>query len=538
MPAALLVFSTLTLPGCAFVSDADLASRLDGDGDGIGRPEDCDDEDPTVGAERTWFVDADGDGFGGTVTATQCQADAGLSAVGDDCDDANPAVYPGAPEVCNGADDDCDTVADDGVEPPDWYFDGDDDGYGDPARPLGETSCSPPEGYVDSNTDCNDADPTLNPTTPWYPDADGDGYGDTSQPMLSCVQPPGRIRDGADCDDVRADVSPAGQEVCDGLDVDEDCDGAADDADPSAGGQTLWYADSDADGLGTVFHTTWACDAPVGYAGNRLDCDDDDHAVTRECLWVQVSAGEHHTCGLLGDGTVKCWGYDSHGALTPPDEGFVQISTGAQFACGVLASGQIRCWGYDGDGQTDAPAGTFTQVDVDYSYACATSTDGTITCWGTPPWGDPPPTGAGFQTVRTGYTAACALDSAGNVSGWYGATSATGPYVDAQAFGADCVRLDPTGELSNLPASWDGLVVQSGVAAFSAKGFNGALLCTIDTSGAVACTGGDGQGQDQPPTGHFVSISAGENHACGITSEGAALCWGADGNGECDVPTE
>lgn len=65
-------------PGCALVSDADLAARMDLDGDGIERPADCDDTDPTVG-ELTFYADGDGDGYGGSVEVEACAPPGGAA---------------------------------------------------------------------------------------------------------------------------------------------------------------------------------------------------------------------------------------------------------------------------------------------------------------------------------------------------------------------------------------------------------------------------------------------------------------------------
>jgi len=62
-----------------------------------------------------WFGDADGDGYGDPlVTQVSCTQPAGYVALGTDCNDANPAIHPGAAEICNGLDDDCNAVVDDG----------------------------------------------------------------------------------------------------------------------------------------------------------------------------------------------------------------------------------------------------------------------------------------------------------------------------------------------------------------------------------------------------------------------------------------
>ena len=86
-------------------------------------------------------------------------------------------------------------------------------------------------------------------------DADGDGY-DL----------------GVDCDDNNAAISPDSEEVCDGFD--NDCDGEIDEDD--AIDVSTWYADSDADGYGDSETTKTACDSPVDYVSNDLDCDDSD----------------------------------------------------------------------------------------------------------------------------------------------------------------------------------------------------------------------------------------------------------------------
>src|SRR6185436_1919455 len=75
---------------------------------------------------------------------------------GDDCDDEDAAVHPGAPEICNDRDDDCDGKQPDATE---WFVDADHDGYGDAANSV--TACSPPDGYVARATDCDDSAPEI-----------------------------------------------------------------------------------------------------------------------------------------------------------------------------------------------------------------------------------------------------------------------------------------------------------------------------------------------------------------------------------------
>ncbi len=98
---------------------------------------DCDDEDPTVSPgtdetcngvdddcdgsvdedlEQTWYQDLDGDGHGSPSHSTRaCEIPAGYAASDDDCDDADPRVFTGADEICDGLDNDCDGTSDSGV---------------------------------------------------------------------------------------------------------------------------------------------------------------------------------------------------------------------------------------------------------------------------------------------------------------------------------------------------------------------------------------------------------------------------------------
>ncbi len=129
----------------------------------------------------TWNIDYDGDGHGSTAyTTTGCEAPDGWVESSDDCDDTDPAAHPGAAELCNSYDDDCDGLADE--------------------------------------DDATDA-----PT--WYADLDGDGHG-AAESVLACAQPTGFAATGDDCDDNDSLVFPGAPETCNG--ADEDCDGEAD----------------------------------------------------------------------------------------------------------------------------------------------------------------------------------------------------------------------------------------------------------------------------------------------------------------------
>ena len=111
--------------------------------------------------------DADGDGYGDPATLVDsCDpAEEQAGAVDDDsdCDDADPAIHPGADEHCDGMDEDCDGAVDEEpVDPATWYPDGDGDGYA--ASEEGAVqACSVPSGYTDQLGDCDDGAATVHP---------------------------------------------------------------------------------------------------------------------------------------------------------------------------------------------------------------------------------------------------------------------------------------------------------------------------------------------------------------------------------------
>ena len=107
---------------------------------------------------ETFHVDADRDGYGGADTIRACAPEPGVVDDASDCDDSDSTIRPGAPELCNGRDDDCDGTGDPELT---WYVDADGDGYGD--LTAGVDACDEPEGFVAAGTDCDDGDPQIHP---------------------------------------------------------------------------------------------------------------------------------------------------------------------------------------------------------------------------------------------------------------------------------------------------------------------------------------------------------------------------------------
>jgi MYXO-CTERM domain-containing protein len=226
--------------------------------------EDCSGVDGTPAEERSWWSDADGDGFGDEteLPVASCESTLpGRVQNGDDCNDTTNTVAPGVTEVCDGVDQDCDDLVDNtGAASVTYYRDVDGDGFGDP-QTAQDSSCGQPVGFVDEAGDCDDDVDEVNPdaseacngrdddcdndvdvddadvidAVEGWKDIDGDGYGTCSDPDCDprrlCAlgeQPDGTVYVGNpdDCDDAALDINPGQTEIPDNT-VDEDCkDGA------------------------------------------------------------------------------------------------------------------------------------------------------------------------------------------------------------------------------------------------------------------------------------------------------------------------
>jgi hypothetical protein len=228
-----------------------------------------------------WYRDTDGDGFGADDDTTLgCDPGDGWELEGGDCDEGDTDINPGADEICDDVDNDCDgdIDEDEAIDATRWYADLDDDGFGDPEN--SRFACEQPEDFVIDDMDCDDEDEDEFPGVMWYPDGDTDGFGDETAMATLCERSaPTDVSNNRDCDDTDASISPAVLETWyDG--VDSNCDGADD-----------YDLDGDGERSSTEFE-------------GGLDCDDADPTVNTSATEVEDSR-DNDCNGLCDEGFIS-----------------------------------------------------------------------------------------------------------------------------------------------------------------------------------------------------------------------------------------
>jgi hypothetical protein len=259
--------------------------------------------DAVTHAETYFFVDEDQDGYYNYL----------------DCDDTNNAMFPNNPEVCDGFDNDCNGVAEDGLVFNNFYLDVDGDGFGALAASISSCEALPPTGYVVTNTDCDDAVANINPLENevcdgldndciggidnglqqynYYQDLDGDGFGSNALAVTTCdnTAPAGFVNNFFDCDDTNAAINLNAVEICD--EVDNNCDGGTDEGLPLF----TYYLDNDGDGFGDAATTEATCfnTPPANYVTNDTDCNDADASINPGAIDLPLDDIDNDCDGIL-----------------------------------------------------------------------------------------------------------------------------------------------------------------------------------------------------------------------------------------------
>ena len=261
-----------------------------------------------------------------------------------------------------------------------------------------------------------------------------------------------------------------------------------------------------------------------------------------------IHAKGSHTCAILDDGSLLCWGENVFGQLgdgtttsrnTPVavdlGEGrtAMKVGGGASHTCAILDDESLKCWGYNNHGQTALPTAhrgdqpgemgenlVFVDLDIDKeeeevgpgitlelgtNHACAIDDEGRLTCWGL------------------------------NDTGQLGVSTTDNDVCPLGGTNYNCIRVPVEIDLGDGRKA---VAVGAGNRNTCAILDNGSLLCWGEGASGALGTGRDFRGSDTPVRVALESdrtaeaISFGSQHSCAILDNGAAKCWGYNGEGQ------
>jgi len=257
-----------------------------------------------------------------------------------------------------------------------------------------------------------------------------------------------------------------------------------------------------------------------GELGNNSDNNSPTPVqVTGISTAIQVSAGGYHTCALLSDHTVRCWGAGGSGELgdgTYDDSSVpvqatgisnaIAISTGRNHTCALLSGGTVKCWGYNyygqlGDGTYGSDSDSSTPVlvsgitsaiaiDAGNSHTCALLFDHTVRCWGYNYYGqlgNNSTTNSSTSVQVSSITSATAIAAGGS----HTCALLSNKTVKCWGYNGDGELGDGATDDNDSPIA----VQVSGISSATAISAGGSHTCVLLSGGSVRCWGDSEYGQ-------------------------------------------
>jgi alpha-tubulin suppressor-like RCC1 family protein len=295
---------------------------------------------------------------------------------------------------------------------------------------------------------------------------------------------------------------------------------------------------------------------------------------------VALTIGTDHACAVTSAGAVKCWGSNDSGKLgngdkgdtylTPIDvvglsSGVQRVTAGMSHTCALMNNKSVKCWGANYDGQlgdgtttsrlvpTDVPVlgTTVVSLSTRHLHTCAVTTVGAVKCWGNNALGQlgdnttnqrNVPTSvsnltSGVSSIHVGHEHSCAVTSSGGVKCW-------GNNLQGQL---------GNGTVLNQPTPVNVSALGSGITTLALGNMH---TCAMTASATVTCWGNNSYGQQgngtttnsnipaesvnfSPPAtptptatpgiiDPFTPIALGREHTCVLTMTGGVKCWGSN----------
>lgn len=251
-----------------------------------------------------------------------------------------------------------------------------------------------------------------------------------------------------------------------------------------------------------------------------------------------ISVGYSHTCAIISDGTLRCFGADT-AALIPPRGQFTSIASGSEISCALDSRGHITCWGdYL---RAYPPTAEFTQIDAqDSGNLCGIRYDGVIKCW-PHRFNYSVPEGS-FNVVSVGEHFACGIRTDSTIACWKDTetsdnTRITPPKGQFKAIDSNSWDFSCALDLNNQAKCWGRaaeIVLNPPSDVFNSITIGYSHACGLKPDGYVVCWGRNDKGQTIPPKndGPYRAISAGMGFTCGIRINGTVVCWGDNSLGQ------